>query len=324
MKNHRGAIRRVPGILLMVCAIAILFTSCARSSDRGRPRPQQFTVLGIVKEVKPAQRSIVVDHETIPNYMDAMTMPFNVRDTATLTNLSVGDQISFRLIVTETNSWIQDIVKLREGGVPPPPPSQPQTNITSGNATSPSQHPLRDYKFTNELGHPVSLSGFQGKALAITFIFTRCPIPDFCPRLSKNFQEASRQLLALPNAPTNWHLLSVTIDPEHDAPAVLKQYAQRYNYNSRHWTFLTGPKEKIAELARESDVTYDWQGNFLNHNFRTLIIDPTGRLQMAFPVSGDISSGIVEELLKAATNSPPAATQVGPRTSPSAVQEGSP
>jgi len=172
---------------------------------------------------------------------------------------------------------------------------------TNNAPATPKHHPLLDYKFTNELGQAMSLSDFKGQALGITFFFTRCPIPNYCPRLSKNFQQASEKLLATPNAPTNWHFLSVSFDTEFDTPAVLKNYARSYNYNPAHWSFLTGAKEKIAELAKESDASFEKDGGFYNHNFRTLIIDAAGHLQMSFPISGDISDAIVREILKAAT-----------------------
>ncbi|HMJ66239.1 MAG TPA: SCO family protein, partial [Candidatus Binatia bacterium] len=166
---------------------------------------------------------------------------------------------------------------------------------------SSGRHPLMTYAFTNQFGNTVTLADFRGQALAITFFFTRCPIPDYCPRLSRNFEEASAKLASMSDAPTNWHFISVTIDPKFDTPAVLAGYAKRYHADPKHWTFLTGPVEKIAQLARESGVTFEPDKGLLNHNFRTLIIDPAGKLQMSFPVSGNIADGIVTELLKAAS-----------------------
>jgi len=159
--------------------------------------------------------------------------------------------------------------------------------------------PLLDYKFTNELGQAVSISDFHGQALAITFFFTRCPMPEFCPRLSKNFQEASRKLSASSEGFTNWHFLSITFDPVIDTPAVLKAYAERYEYDPRHWSFLTGPEDKIREFARLSGVKADPDNGLINHNFRTLIIDATNHLQMVFPMGGDLSEAIVSEMRKA-------------------------
>src|SRR5262249_55537672 len=135
---------------------------------------------------------------------------------------------------------------------------------------------------------------------ALTFFFTRCPIPEFCPRLSRNFEEVQRRLQGMANAPTNWHLISVTFDPEHDTPEVLRAYGTTYNYDPKHWSFLTGPKDKIAELAKLCDVKFEADKGLFNHNFRTLIVDASNNLQMVFPTSGDISESIVRELLKAA------------------------
>jgi protein SCO1/2 len=171
---------------------------------------------------------------------------------------------------------------------------------TNSAETNRFRNPLRDYKFTNELGQPVSLSDFSGQAIALTFFFTRCPIPEFCPRLSRNFEAVQGKLRAIENAPTNWHLLSVTIDPDRDTPDVLKAYGAVYRYDRKHWSFLTGPRDKIAELARLCDVKFDPDNGLFNHNFRTLIIDASNHLQMVFPTSGDISDSIVQELIKAA------------------------
>ena len=108
------------------------------------------------------------------------------------------------------------------------------------------------------------------------------------------------------NAPANWHFLSVSFDPAFDSPAMLKAYAQSYQYDPQHWSFLTGPADKIAELARRAGVTYELDDGVFNHDFRTLIVDARGQLQMVFPTSGDLSDQIVAELLKAAavTNQP--------------------
>jgi protein SCO1/2 len=177
-------------------------------------------------------------------------------------------------------------------------------------ATASARNPLLDFKFTNELGQPVSLSDFKGQALGITFFFTRCPLPNFCPRLSKNFQEASEKLAAMPGAPKNWHFLSVTFDPQHDTPEVLRRYGEKYHSNPERWNFLTGPEDKINELARQSgiEIVHEKDGS-VNHNFRTMIIDASGRLQTVFPFGGNLSELIVNEMLRAcAATNPPVAS----------------
>src|SRR6266404_1874092 len=199
--------------------------------------------------------------------------------------------------VTQTESWISQIAKIETTSEETRQPANPKA--TEGPKAR-ADHPLLAFKFTNELGQAVSLSDFRGQALAITFFFTRCPIPDYCPRLSKNFQEAAKTLSAIPGGPTNWHFLSVSFDSEFDNPSVLKAYGEVYRHDPTHWSFLTGPAEQIGQLARLSDVTFAREGGTFNHNFRTLIIDTTGHLQMVFPTGGNLSDAIAEEILKVA------------------------
>jgi protein SCO1/2 len=260
---------------------------------------RQFEVKGVVKKIEPETGRVFIKHEAIPNFMDAMTMPFTVKDRANLAAFQPGDFVSFKLSVSAEQSWISDIVKL--SSAVPDNANASQQVTEKGSSPAPHPHnPLLNYAFTNELGQPVRLGDFHGQILALTFFFSRCPLPDYCPRLSKNFEEASRQLRGLPGAPTNYHFLSVTFDPEFDTPARLKVYAEQFGYDPSHWSFLTGASNQVAELARLSDFRYQRDGVFFNHDLRTLIIDADGRLRMKFPMGGNLAGPIVEEIVKAA------------------------
>ena len=265
-----------------------------------------FTAKGVVEALKTDGKTVVIRHTAISNYMDAMTMPFKVKEPEELAGFHRGDEITFQLHVTETESWVDGVTKI--GTVPLGENKNPTNSQPAQIQVAPPKHPLLDYKFTNELGQAVSLNDFRGQALAITFFFTRCPLPDYCPRLSKNFQEASQKLKSMTKAPGNWHFISITFDPEFDSPARLKAYGESYGYDPAHWSFLTGPADKIGELARQSGVTYESDAGTINHNFRTLIVDASGHLQMVFPTGGNLSDAIVDEIIKAAaaTNQPAA------------------
>ena len=267
----------------------------------GMTNSRTFVASGVIEAVTPESQTVVIQHAAISNYMAAMTMPFKVKTPTELAGRLAGDKITFQLHVTETESWVDQIVKtgtvpLAKKMVDPKPVKIPAAH---------AKNPLRDYPFTNELGQAVCLNDFRGQALAITFFYTRCPLPDYCPRLSKNFQEAAQKLKTLPHAPGNWHFLSISFDPEFDSPAMLKIYGESYGYDAAHWSFLTGPADKIGELARQSGVDYESDNGTINHNFRTLIIDAAGHLQMIFPTSGDLSDQITAQILVAAavTNS---------------------
>jgi protein SCO1 len=305
-------------LVLRVGFCASLFTTCVgiaaeplASPELSKINEKSFAARGVVKQLEPGGRTVLVSHEAITNYMDGMTMPFKVKESQDLNGLAVGDLISFQLHVTETESWIGQIVKI--GTVQLDEASQPASLGVEGPPAAAS-HPLLAFKFTNELGQAVSLGEFRGQALAITFFFTRCPIPDYCPRISRNFEEVQRKLSATAHAPTNWHLVSVTFDPAHDTPEVLSAYATSYHYDPAHWSFLTGPSDKIAELTRLCDVKFEADSGFFNHNFRTLIIDASNRLQMVFPTSGDLSDAIVQELLKGARATNPSTQRLTSRS----------
>ena len=291
------------GMIISAVLSSWLISTCVNSaaesltsSNPGEANLRSFAARGVVKQLKADDGTILLNHEAISNYMDAMTMPFKVKEPKELTDLRPGDQVSFRLSVTDTESWIDQVAKIT-ASTPRSAPLDPlEERVEERMLPIPTHHPLLDYKFTNELGQQVSLSDFRGQALAITFFFTRCPIPDYCPRLSKNFQEASTRLGLITAGPTNWHFLSVSFDTQFDSPRVLKAYGEMYHY----WSFLVGSAESVGELARLADVNFERAAGSFNHNFRTLIIDAAGHLQMVFPTGGDLSSAIVDEILKAA------------------------
>jgi protein SCO1/2 len=296
---------------LTVLSCSFLFLPVAKAADlpssssANSPAPRAFAAKGVVEELPPGAKTIVIRHEAIAGYMDAMTMSFTAQNPAELATLQRGDEITFQLHVSATESWVDHLIKTGTAT----PVENKKAAATGGTPSVQSGNLLLDYKFTNELGLAVSLNDFRGQALAITFFYTRCPIPEYCPRLSKNFQEASQKLKALPGAPANWHLLSVSFDTEIDSPAMLKAYGDSYGYDPAHWSFLTGPAEKIGELAEASGASYRLTDGAFDHNFRTLIVDATGHLQMIFPTGGNLSDQIVSEIIKAAAVTNPAPTQ---------------
>jgi protein SCO1 len=319
MKVWRSFISVLPFGLWMLLLFVVPSARSSPADASGTAAARVFPARGVVLSINRDERQVVIRHGAISNYMDAMTMPFKVKTTEALTGLQDGDAVSFQLHVTETESWVDQIVKTGTGA-PGTGPARKGTSQRAGSETgAPSPNyepattinvaaanPLLSYKFTNELGQAVSLNDFRGQALGVTFFYTRCPLPDYCPRLSKNFEEASQKLAAMTNAPANWHFISITFDPAIDTPAMLRAYGESYHYDPNHWSFLTGPPDKIAELAKACGVEYAPDAGTINHNFRTLIVNAAGHLQMVFPFTGDYSDSIVEQMLSAAvvTNQP--------------------
>jgi protein SCO1/2 len=236
---------------------------------------RNFTVRGVVREARPAKSQLVVKHEEIPGYMDAMTMPFQVRDPKILESVKPGDAITFQLHVTEKDHWIDGLQIVAAGAGDKEAPRPKATDI----APFKPGDPLPALTFTDERGQPLKLEDYRGKALAITFIYTRCPLPNFCPLLAEKFRTVQETLLADPAAPKNWQLLSVTIDQEHDTAEVLQRYAKTQRADAAHWRFATGELRDITVLGLRSGLEFWEGGSEITHNLRTVVFDAQGRMR---------------------------------------------
>ena len=289
--------------ILLGTLVVALATACKEpTGDR-----QVFQVKGVVQELKPAEKTVVIKHEKIPDYMDAMTMPFEVKDVKELDGLQPGDTVSFRMIVTPEEGWIDQIKKLAAAAPVPPKLPDGMRVVREVEALNVGDA-VPNYAFTNELEQAVSLHQFQGKAVAITFIFTRCPFPNFCPRMTSHFATVQEKLKTMPNAPTNWHLLTISFDVDVDTPAVLKQYALRQKYDADHWSFLTGALIDIDAIAEQLGLQFWKQEGTINHNLRTAVFDTQGQLQRIFKDNTWEPDELVQEIIKAAGVQRPTAT----------------
>jgi protein SCO1 len=277
-RGVRTAQCAVPTFILL-CLVASL-TACDQKMAQRAPATQVFTVKGVIKELEPDGRTAVIRHEAIPGYMQAMTMPFEAKDTNLLRGLQAGDTISFKLAVTPTEGWIEAVTKL-SSAVPAPAPATAPSGLHVSRALEPlgEGDRLPDYHFTNELGEIVRLSQFKGQVLAFTFFFTSCPFPEFCPRVTSQFGQVERQLEKMTNAPTRWHLLSISFDPARDTPGRLATYALAAEYDKSHWNFLTGDEDQISGLAEQMGENYWREGDSIGHNLRTVVVDPSGHIR---------------------------------------------
>ncbi len=299
---------RRQNLLVPLAALALFaLASCKQQSPTAAAPPsaastnqQFFQVKGVVKELQPGGKTVVIKHEAVTNYMPAMTMPFEVRNTNELRGLQAGDAVGFRLIVTDKDAWIDHLTKLNPSR-PVEQPSRSPVRVVRDVDPLNVGDPLPDYHFTNELGEAVSTRQFKGQALAFTFFFTRCPFPTFCPLMASNFEETQKKLLALPNGPANWHLLSISFDPQFDSPAVLKAYAGRYDYNPAHWSFVSGDEIEITAIGDQVGQFFGHdETGAVQHNLRTVVVDALGRVQKILPNNKWTSDELVAEMVKAA------------------------
>jgi protein SCO1/2 len=221
-----------------------------------------YSVDGIVVAVDAGARTMLVSHRAIAHYMPAMLMPFRTETSAELAALHPGARIAFDLAVTKGQSVARNI---RPTGAPDVAIPAPQEKLAIGSA-------LPDFQLTDQHGRAVRTGDLRGRVVAIDFIYTRCPLPDVCPRLSANFAMLQRRFRE--QAGDSLMLLSVTVDPEFDTPAVLADYARRWAAGSG-WRFLTGD---VAPLAASLGEIYWAEEGSIGHNSTTSIIGRDGRL----------------------------------------------
>lgn len=252
---------------------------------------------GVIRELPLDGQSIVIRHEEIPGFMPKMTMTLRVRDLRMLQGLKEGDEVSFQLHVNADEHWI-DAVK-RIGHTNPPPSTstlswQPGTELHNGDV-------LPDFEILNEDGKAVRLSEFRGKAVAITFIFTRCPLPEFCPRMTRNFAKANRLLSSRSQTLSNWQFLSLSFDPKYDSPTVLKRYANAHRGPEKDgWLFGVLSSETISKLAPLIDLHVLHEGESFSHNLRTVVLDSQGRIHRQLDGNSWSAEQLVEALIGAA------------------------
>lgn len=272
----------------------------AAVSTRLPPDARTFFVKGIVKQLRTNGTTVVIQHEAIPDYMEAMTMPFEVKDPKELANLKPGDQVVFRMVVTSDDGWIDQVTRVAAPAPLEPPPRETVRQVRWVEPVEVGDA-LPDYPLTNQFGRLFHLADFKGRALAFTFFFTRCPFPTFCPRMSSNLTEAASLLRAQAGAPTNWHLLSISFDPEHDTPETLRQYGEKYHQDPACWTLATGALVEIDALTEQFGLTFARVGEGFDHNLRTVVVDPRGRIQRILIGNEWSPQELAAEILKAAT-----------------------
>jgi protein SCO1 len=258
-------------------AAALLALVACLGACSGKPKEEQkrYPLRGEVLAVDLAQGEVTVAHEDIPGFMSAMTMRFPVGDKTVLGTLGAGDRIEATLVVTEARYWLEGITVVSKGSASgasiSPPPREPRP----GDA-------VPDAALVDQDGRELRISALLGKALVVGFIYTRCPIPTFCPLTSKKFQTLEKALAADPARVARARLLTVSFDTDHDTPKVLREYGLRYlppgKDSFARWTFASGKKEEVRRLAEFVGLEYSREKDEIVHNLRTVVVSPEGKL----------------------------------------------
>jgi protein SCO1/2 len=262
-------------VIASFAAFTLLASLAAVAIAQRNSGVRHYAVTGRVISIDADAQSLRIRHDEIVGYMPAMTMPFYVKETTLLDGVTPGASVRFRLAVTEEDSWISRMEVL------PAAPSGPEELAALEDTVDLSERleigeTVPNLSLVNQNGEAVRLRDFEGKAVLLTFIYTRCPLPNFCPLLSKNFAELQRRLSG--EFPGQFQLVSLTIDPEFDVPELLKSYAMRQEADEGSWTFATGRTEEIDRAVSWFGLHRESAGGIINHDLRTALIDPQGKL----------------------------------------------
>jgi protein SCO1/2 len=236
-------------------------------------RGREYELRGQVLAVDTARSEITIKHEDIEGFMPGMTMPFKVRDAALLEGRAPGDLVRATLVVEEAQGYLKAIERTGHAPV-----------IDAPGQIIPALNPgdlVPDTALLDETGATRRLSEWRGRAVAVTFIYTRCPLPDFCPLMDRQFAAVQQAVTDDAELRGRVQLLSISFDPAFDTPSVLATHARKVGADSATWSFLTGQQEEIEELAAQFGVSVMREGadpGNVVHNLRTAVIDGDGRL----------------------------------------------
>jgi protein SCO1/2 len=270
--------RRIP-LGLAAVLFAVFFLAATSFAT-----PQNRDVSGLLLAVDPSRHTITVSCKEIPGYMEAMVMSFPVQGSTLPAGLQPGVMVDFTLVVENNTSFAQDIhVRPFESLELDPTQARRLKLIENASSTHPPSadvlhagDSVPDFRLTDQNQQAVSLSQFRGKIVALTFIYTRCPLPDYCVRLSNNFGVLQRRFKS--RMGRDLVLLTVVIDPVHDQPAELGSYARTWKADSSSWHFLTGTGADIQRICRAFDMSFYPDEALFVHSFHTVVIGRDGRL----------------------------------------------
>lgn len=270
---------------LISVLVAVALSACRRNEQR-------YELKGKVVMVEKDKHLVTITHEDIAGLMPAMTMPFTVPNQTDIDYLAPEDQVTATLVVDGSQSWLENLFVVRSSGVAS---VAVPTEAKEGDE-------VPNFTLRNQDGKQIGIHDYRGKALLITFIYTRCPLPEYCTLMSTNFAEIDRQLQQPAEVYNKTHLLSVSIDPAYDTPQVLRSYGAahtgRYQQETfAHWEFASG--EKVKEMAQFFGLRYFGENDQITHGLKTVIVKPDGKVAKVYTGNEWKPEEVVTELKRA-------------------------
>jgi len=292
----------------------LLLALAAAAGCRSHPKPEAqntsspaykvYKLRGKVVSTNPATGEVTLNHEAIPGFMDAMTMPYKLKDPGILSELHPGDTITADVLVSQNpdaDILLDNIVIVAQ--------ARPDYKPAVIYHVPAAGDEVPDFRLRNQDNRAIHLGQFRGKTLLLTFIYTRCPLPNFCPLVTHNFAVIDRQLAATPALYAKTHLLCISFDPDHDTPARLRAFGAQYIGSDgksafAHWEFAAPTKPELLEMAKYFDVGITpGPDDTLTHTLSTTLIDAHGKVAQFYPGNEWTPEQVVADVKKAASSS---------------------
>lgn len=282
---------------VVIVGLAMAGAECQRG-----PALRTYQLKGQVLAVKAESNEILVQHEDIPGFMPAMTMPYTVKDPALIKDRVAGDLITATLNVEPNLAHLTAITKI--GSAPIPDDARTTIPAAAGIELLRPGDRAPDATLMDQDGKPIALKNFAGTAAAITFIYTRCPLPQFCPLMDRRFAEAQELAATDPALAGRVRLLSVSFDPKFDRAAVLRRHAAALKADPKVWTFATAEEAVVDRFAARFGVNViREQNDTITHNLRTAVIDGSGRVTAFLDSNAWTAADLIRELKAALAKS---------------------
>jgi protein SCO1/2 len=243
------------------------------ASCRRAPEAREYRLTGQVLAVAPERNEITIRHEDIKGFMAGMTMPFTVKDAALLEGRTPGDLVDATLVVSDTSAHLSTLTKTGFQPLEEAPPDGGSLVLREGDL-------IGDAQLVDQDGATRPLVSFRGHRVVVTFVYSRCPIPDFCPLMNRHFATLQKAIRTEP-ALADVRLVTVTLDPEYDRPPILKALGSRFDADPAVWTFLTGPPAEVRQFAAQFGIYSEADPKDpaqIVHNLRTAVLRPDGRV----------------------------------------------
>lgn len=315
--NIRGRCLSWIALVIFLTSLGVVLTGCNKQSAQQQSQPsdeKRYHLVGKIVQVQSDTNTLVIDGQDIPGFMAAMTMPYPVHTHGDLAGLNAGDEITADVVVTGNGAYLDRIVVTKKAPVTSGGSSgQPSTGL---HQPQPGDK-IPDFVLVNQDGKRIHLSSFRGHPLAITFIYTRCPFPDFCPLVSQNFAKIYADTKSNPALGAKLRLLTISFDTAFDTPKVLRDYAATFEKETggppfARWEFAVIPPKELKTVTDYFDMFFSGQPGQFVHSMSTTVITPQGTVYKWYGDNDWQPADLIADLAQAALQQGNPAAPVAP------------